>query len=385
MPGRSPAGSVPGRDWSSGPSMDPMDKVPRHLCTYPQISMKPCKLYEETTHREVLCSSQGQFYPSLMHAFERQSTKMEVRNDLQFNPFAENTGYDSDSCSLDLNGINWSDPSSFMKIIGGGGPIPVTLSPDKILKQTKQRKLSIFKNYDTLHAIIDRHELTIRKRWAKKTRQQRLAILLPAWPNMPESHRPEFKAFRVESKKQREAGTRFRGHFMWPYVNQEDLCKPKLLPMLLNARARHPPWAFAAADREAMQFGCVTRALTPGFLNLYTMVLNNPGSRDRYAELLTWENDLRAMELATSRTEFLPGEGLLVLEAQDKLLEFLVDCCRKILCDIPGDDLVGDAFPVQPEPELKLGVDVAGFASLAVMTEEAPYRPPAMLDLGKLE
>ncbi|KAF6827912.1 hypothetical protein CPLU01_08838 [Colletotrichum plurivorum] len=89
--------------------------------------------------------------------------------------------------------------------------------------------------------------------------------------------------------------------------------------------------------------------------------------------------------LATSRKEFLPGEGLLVLEAQDKLLEFLVDCCRKILCDIPGEDLIGDTFPIQPEPELKFGVDVAGFASLAVMAEEAPYRPPAILDLGKLE
>ncbi|KAF6785570.1 hypothetical protein CMUS01_16556 [Colletotrichum musicola] len=310
---------------------------------------------------------------------------MEIRNNLYFDPFAENAGYDSDPCPVDLKGIDWSDPSSFMKLMSDGGRIPEKLSPDKILKQTQQRKSSIFNSYDTLRDILDRHELTIWKRWSKKSRQQRFAILLPAWPNMPESHRPDFKAFRVESKKQREAGTRFRSHFFWPHVNQEDLCKPKILPMLLNARARRPPWAFAAADREAMQFGCVTKALVPGFLNLYTMVLNNPGSRDGYAELLTWEGDFNAMNLATSRKEFLPGEGLLVLEAQDKLLEFLVDCCRKILCDIPGDDLIGDTFPIQPEPEMKFGVDVAGFASLAVMTEEAPYRPPAILDLGKLE
>jgi hypothetical protein len=48
------------------------------------------------------------------------------------------------------------------------------------------------------------------KRWTKKTKQQRLQVLLAAWPNMPTMYRPDFAAFRKESVAQREAGTKFR-------------------------------------------------------------------------------------------------------------------------------------------------------------------------------
>lgn len=41
---------------------------------------------------------------------------------------------------------------------------------------------TIFAQYITLKEILDRHKETIQKRWTQKSRQQRLQILLKAWP-----------------------------------------------------------------------------------------------------------------------------------------------------------------------------------------------------------
>ncbi|KAF4979917.1 hypothetical protein FZEAL_3972 [Fusarium zealandicum] len=306
---------------------------------------------------------------------------MNPRNNFQFDPFsAENDHL--------LNqdgppGIDWTDPLDFLTAMGG--PMPEMPSPAKVRREAKEKSHKIFASYELLSKIIERHEATIQKRWAKKTRQQRLQILLKAWPAMPASHRPDFEAFRKESKEQRERGTRYKDHFMWPYINQEDLSQPKLLPLLLNSRGRHPPPAFAAADNSAMHLGTVTRALVPIFLNEHTMVLHGTTTADKYGELVAWDSHPDAFEWLHTRKQFLPGEGIIILEAQARLMTFLVDCCRDILHEIPKDELVSNSFAVQPEPCLRTDNDASGFASMAVMAAEAPYRLPARLDLGRLE
>lgn len=42
-------------------------------------------------------------------------------------------------------------------------------------------------------------------------------------PNIPQTHRPDFRALERESPKQMQSGTKFRDAFMWPYINLEDL------------------------------------------------------------------------------------------------------------------------------------------------------------------
>jgi hypothetical protein len=92
-------------------------------------------------------------------------------------------------------------------------------------------------------------------------------------------HRPDFDAFRKKSAQQKKngtmaPGTKYKDQFMWPYINQEDLLKPRALLLLLNARGRHHPCEFAAADIDAMHLGLVSIALVPLFLNGYTMILH---------------------------------------------------------------------------------------------------------------
>lgn len=171
---------------------------------------------------------------------------------------------------------------------------------------------------------------------------------------------------------------------MWPYINKEDLTKPKTLLLLLNSRGRHPPSAFAAADIDSMHLGKVLGAIEPVFLNSYVFILNGATTADEYGKLLAWDDHPDAFDWMASRKQFLPGEGLLILEAQKRLLRFLVQCCRLILHDISDTAIDSDTFPILPEPQLKTEAEVDGFESLAVMAAEAPYRVPQRLDLARV-
>ncbi|XWX02099.1 hypothetical protein V2A60_010131 [Cordyceps javanica] len=202
---------------------------------------------------------------------------------------------------------------------------------------------------------------------------------------MPSSHRPDFEALRNEPGEQRAKGTRYRDHFMWPCINQEDLSQPKVLPLFLNARGRHPPPAFAAADIDSVHLGLVCKALRPIFLNEHVMILHGATPVEEYGKLVAWSDHPDAFEWMHTRKQFLPGEGLVILELQARLLKFLVDCCHDILHEIPMNDLTSEKYVIRPEPSLKIDNEASGFASLAVMAAEAPYRLPERLDLARLK
>ena len=125
-------------------------------------------------------------------------------------------------------------------------------------------------NFDLLHAIVQRHEPTLQTRWIKKTKPQRLKILLRAWPNMPATHRPDLEVLRKEVEEQEEGDTRYREAYVWPDVNQEDLDRPWTLLLFFNARDRNHLSRFTAADDEAIYTGFATRVLVPDFLDSWT-------------------------------------------------------------------------------------------------------------------
>ncbi|KAK4138431.1 hypothetical protein BT67DRAFT_412777 [Trichocladium antarcticum] len=282
------------------------------------------------------------------------------------------------------------DPHAFFSEIGGAGkrfPMPKFATAPDVRREVKQRATAIFETWTTLREVLARHEATVQRRWSKKSKAQRLQILLKAWPNMPLTHRPDFEAFRRESEPQRDAGTKYRQDYLWPYINQEDLSKPRALPLLLNARGRHFPSEFAGADADVTRFGFIAKTVVPVFLNLHTMILNGvtESNTGEYGKLISWDDNDDAFNWFHTKKQFQPGEGLLVLESQERLLRFLLECCRLILHEIPAESWVGDSFPIQPEPELKSESESTGFESLTVMAAEAPYRVPAELDLAKVE
>ncbi|KAK5674286.1 hypothetical protein LTS10_013024 [Elasticomyces elasticus] len=103
----------------------------------------------------------------------------------------------------------------------------------------------------------------------------------------------------------------------------------------------------------------------------------------RYGEIIYWGDEMQAFEDMKSRREMLPGHGLMVLEIQERIYHFLVDCCRAILHDIPASEMTTDKYPMQCEPAINDDV-TTGFASLSIMASKAPYRLPAKYDLTRL-
>lgn len=80
---------------------------------------------------------------------------------------------------------------------------------------------------------------------------------------MAKMHRPDFDAFKKESEADRDRGKKYRDCFLWPYINQDDMVKSRPLLLLLDARSRHHPSTFAAADAEQVHLGLVTKAIVP--------------------------------------------------------------------------------------------------------------------------
>ncbi|ORY62097.1 uncharacterized protein BCR38DRAFT_394731 [Pseudomassariella vexata] len=267
----------------------------------------------------------------------------------------------------------------FNSLRGSGLPMPSSMpAPSEVRSRAKRLSKSIFTSWDTLHAILEKREETIRKRWMKKTKDQRAKILLAAWPNMPASHRPDFQALRKNST------SKPQGAFKWPYVNLEDLTQSRNLLLLLNSRGRNLPEAFAHADLEATHVGQTSQVVNLEFLNEYTMYLVGGKNPDTYGQLVSWDEDDNAFDLMMNQIQFPPGHGLLVLEVQDKLLRFLVECCYQMFHDIHKEKLIDDTVPSLPEPSPIVATETS-YAQLSAVAAEAPYRVPAKFDIDRLK
>ena len=277
----------------------------------------------------------------------------------------------------------YSDPQNFFSAVSSGLPRPSSYpSATEVRRTAHERSSDIFKQWTTLHEALKRHEEVIRRRWLKKRQDQRKAILLDAWPNMPLVHRPDFLAFKKETPEQRNTGTQHRDAYLWPYVNVEDLAQGKTLLLFLNSRGRHLPDAFAHADYDAAHLGLVSLAIPRPFLNGYTMLFSGQTTPETYGELVAWDDDDRAFDWMISGIGMQPAEGLQILEIQQKVLCFLVKCCRLILHDLPPS-LIDQGLPVEHQlPPISL--DPNTWHSLGNIAAEAPYRVPAHLDLNRL-
>lgn len=267
-----------------------------------------------------------------------------------------------------------------------------TLPPSEIQKQATNRSYAIHAAYRTLGNMVERHEQTIQTRWMKKSKQKRLGILLNAWPGMAPSIHPDWDRARDISQLPRRRDPKYRDGYLWPSFNQEALLKPKSLLLLLHARARNHPSHFAAGDIASIHFAIMSLAVLAvrpqedG--NDYLMLLNGATEPDTYGKLVPWDESdpQHRMRCGTFVKQFAPGEGLLILEIQERILKFLLACCRALLPDISPADLTCDLkFPIQPPPLLKTNAETDGFASLAVMAAETPYRLPAHIDFARME
>ena len=256
------------------------------------------------------------------------------------------------------------------------------ISPTTAKTQAKTDVDDIFISWITLRQILTRREAVIRRRWVKKSKEQRKKILLTAWPNMPTRHRPDFqRVFDPSTQKELEDEDIFK----WSHVNLEDLTQAKPLLLLLNSRGRSPPHVFAHVDQKSFFLGRQYGRISVQILSMHTMLLAGQKQAETYGKIVPLLNtQLHEDYLTNHCIHFNPTGGLLVLEVQRRLLRFLVECCHLILRDVPPATLTGLTLPELPEPEPLLTKDTS-YLQLTQVSAEAPYRVPSKINTHRIK
>ena len=309
-------------------------------------------------------------------------------------------------------------------------------------KETDERITSIRADYLILNAILTRHEGVIRKRWAKKTRTQRKAILESSWhTQMPHQHRPDLRDYyRVERRGFNETSTSTirEDVYKWPYINTEDLVTPTHVLQLLNSRGRFTPNNFAETDWQSSELGRNINVIK------VRPIYNDPNDEGQHKALLEDESNGKEPEdgeisrspenemVREWKDKYKPSEwsyylmmhptdleeyghpvklpvalesqkevrrasgALIILQIQQPLMAFLVKICLELLPDVEisleritaffqaSEDLEPLATfyqaPKQPEPPEIRTTKEDGWDSAIALAQEIPYSVPHWTD-----
>jgi hypothetical protein len=246
---------------------------------------------------------------------------------------------------------------------------------------------NICRDYKTLNAIITRHESLIRKRWLKKSTAQRRAVLLEAWPQMAHSHRPYCSEI-CENLKEALGPADKRNlpseACVWPYINLEDLLKPRSLLVFLNARGRNVPFVFALSEDDFSPFAPMSPCGSEPELVKYLLHLSKDPDPERYGCTILVDRELEEYDDDKNGWSYCMRPMLQVLYVQERILSFLVACCKNILHDMSEVEQMSAAVVDEPsDSELELQTDM-GHITFAESLSFAPYRNRGSMDFSRL-
>ncbi|KAJ7466952.1 hypothetical protein FB451DRAFT_1178212 [Mycena latifolia] len=158
---------------------------------------------------------------------------------------------------------------------------------------------------------------------------------------------------------------------------------------LLHARAHHLPSEFALFDEDTLHFGIVA-----GGIHRYrgfNCAMVTFGNEDTYGRVLEYsecldESDKNSPDGAAMehilRESMTFGTGLVVLETQDKLMDFLLAVVSKILCDLDLNVLT--PVPPIPAPEIKILDTIFQWKSSARANAMRPYGAPPVFSIDDI-
>jgi hypothetical protein len=127
---------------------------------------------------------------------------------------------------------------------------------EDVQEESLERGKDIWRAWAYLKKILERHELSIRKRWNKISSDKRRQILQKVWPKMEMCSSPHMIAYRDEPPAQRTKATKYRDAYLFPHINLHALSNNrKSLLIFLNKRGRCDPSLFARTDHHHMKSG----------------------------------------------------------------------------------------------------------------------------------
>lgn len=207
---------------------------------------------------------------------------------------------------------------------------------------------------------------------------------------MSATHRPDYEAYGRGNTGSRHIGrSRTPDAHLFPYINLEDLASTSLT-LFMNSRGVNPTSAFARADLHALHPGSISHAIPElAFLGGYTLCLEG-STVEEYGKYLDWNvGPEQVTTLMVHRRHFTPGEGFQVLEIQERIYPFLIRCCELILHDLKFEgSLLDEKYPIIEQAPITniqalLSNDGNILPALSTISQEAPYRLPAQLDLER--
>lgn len=150
--------------------------------------------------------------------------------------------------------------------------------------------------------------------------------------------------------------------------------------MLLRARGYNLPSYFTCSDFMAMNLGLQSTRLVPAYLERYVMTFDGVDGPEDYGKLVSLDELPGNFNWLSA---YNPGDGLLILEAQQRILSFLIDCCRQILRGLSVGEKIMCCSSNQPEPP---NLSEWEPESLVLgQTAAAPYRLPPKADFDLIE
>ncbi|QIW94524.1 hypothetical protein AMS68_000042 [Peltaster fructicola] len=202
------------------------------------------------------------------------------------------------------------------------------------------RSERILTSHKFLASILDQYEDTIYKRWNKKSLDQRARLLRASYDGeIPATHREDFQHYLWTCVNRDKPDPTLYHLFLCPQINVEDLSRPTILPLLLDARARHHPMKFLESDDENMSCGVKLR-LIPSVRSItsephwvYFKRAEQPAEFARFAH----QNEKLRSPPDTLVHD--APKALLILEAQTRIMTLLVNGIRNILHDVDVDQL----------------------------------------------
>jgi hypothetical protein len=107
---------------------------------------------------------------------------------------------------MNIQDIVVRNPSAFVKDPEGflasfGHKLPPHMSLAAVKEKASNYSKAIFSDWAELQNILDRHEETIRTRWGKKSGKNRKRLFFDIWPEIPQEHRPEWRAMTAAAEK----------------------------------------------------------------------------------------------------------------------------------------------------------------------------------------
>ncbi|KAJ7506566.1 hypothetical protein B0H11DRAFT_1706585 [Mycena galericulata] len=279
------------------------------------------------------------------------------------------------------------------------------LSPEEAGAKADKVRHQLFKSWRHLQEIVLAHEDTIQKRWKKRTAVKRKQLLEGIDPTLSKRHAPEIAALGSRSPNLQDN----RNDFVLPYLNLEDLsinngtqshrkCDVTrhdfpvsvASPLgLLHARAHYFPSQFAWFDDDTLHFGIVAHGIQRYHALDCAMV--SFGDESTYGKVLEYSEPLDESDenspdggqmehLLHESMSF--GDGLVVLETQSKLMDFLLATVSKILIDLDLSKLT-PAAPL-PAPVIPILNTEFQWKSSARTNVLRPYGPPPVFSIDDI-